>query len=556
MRIDALKFLRYRVSRAILLLVLLAPLAGANGQDRPSEPQPRQPGQVLPPPVIVPTPLPPPPGLLRREEPRPESLSTPLPQVPPDEASQEPVAPTQEAPTAPPPTVPAEVPPPPPSLPVVSPELLRREEITAESPLRPIPLGLAPPFEAPRGYGLQLFVTVQEEYTDNATQSKENPKSEFRTYISPGIAYRLERPQGTLNFNYTPTFIISANGVEDNRTNQFLSFRGTWSPGPYLRLGIADDFAYSTDFLAQGDLGARRTGTTPYLTNTGSFEANYVSPRGRLGLRYTNIFNQQNDVPLPDDSLTHIGRVDGELTGPSMTLGSSYWLTRGDFNISSPYWENNSEVRVRWPVLPILTGTFSGLFTYHDADRALSPDYITGKSRVGAAWSYGPTGSVEASAGVDVFSPQNPSTLVTEEAGTKTRPSVSVRWTHGFRLFTLSAAYDQGYQANFTSIDNTGLSFSRTAGASLTTTGALFRDLTATLGFNWVSNEFQQTTMQVREGTTDKTWNVEAGIRYYILRPLSLTLGYVLTLRDSTDPTAGFVENRVRIGLTYQHDLF
>jgi uncharacterized protein (PEP-CTERM system associated) len=231
-------------------------------------------------------------------------------------------------------------------------------------------------------------------------------------------------------------------------------------------------------------------------------------------------------------------------------------LTRGDFEVSSPYWENNGEVRVRWPLLPILNGTFSGLFTHHDADRALSPDYITGRSRLGVAWSYGPTGSVEASAGVDVFSPQNPSTLVAEDAGTKTRPSVSVRWTHGFRLFTLSAAYDQTYQANFTSIENTGLSFARTAGVTLATTGALFRDLTATLAFNWVSNEFQQTTIRVREGTKDQTWNVEAGIRYYILRPLSLTLGYVLTLRDSTDPTAGFVENRVRIGLTYQHDIF
>jgi hypothetical protein len=264
-------------------------------------------------------------------------------------------------------------------------------------------------------------------------------------------------------------------------------------------------------------------------------------------VRYTNIFNQQYDVPLPDDSLTHIGRVDGELTGPNGTLGASYWLTRGDFDISSPYWENNGEARINLPLSPILTGTLSGLFTYHNADRSLSPDYITGRSRVGAVWSYGQTGTVAAEAGVGVFSPQNQSPLAPEEAGTKVRPSVSVRWTHGFRLFTLSAAYSQDYQANFTSIDNTGLSFSRTAGASLTTTGALFRDLTATLGFNWVSNEFQQTTLQVSEGTKDQTWNLEAGIRYYIFRPLSLTLGYVLTLRNSTDPTAEFTENRVRI---------
>ena len=136
------------------LTVLLAPFPRADGQERHVEQRPRPPGEVLPPPIILPRPLPARAGSPEARRATPGASTPALPRVPPSEGPQEPVTPTQEAPTAPPPTVPAEVPPAPPSLPVLPPELLRREEITAESPVRPIPLGLAPPFEAPRGYGL------------------------------------------------------------------------------------------------------------------------------------------------------------------------------------------------------------------------------------------------------------------------------------------------------------------------------------------------------------------------------------------------------------------
>jgi len=433
----------------------------------------------------------------------------------------------------------------------VAPEL-----ITPESPLRPIPFGLAPPLEPSKALSLRMFLTTQEEFTDNAYETKNNRKSEYRTYISPGVSLGLDRPQTTMNLSYVPTFFVSDNHVQDNRVDQYLTSRGTWNPAPYIRFGLAEDLIYSSDFQAVQDLGSRRTGTTPYLTNVGSFEAAYLPPQGRLALSYTNVVNQQY-VTNPDNSLTQTIRADGELTNPKWTVGTSYWLTRGDFDISSPYLENNLEARVRRTLDPTLSGTLYGLFTYHNSDQATAVDYILGRGRIGPTWNYSPTGSFEVTGGVDVLSPQNsPSPLAIAQTGTQVRPSALVRWADGFTYIGIAATYDQSYQANFTSVVNTGLAFTRTAGLMLTTTGQLFRDLTASLGVNWVENDYQLSTINVGSGTKDRTFNIDTEIRYYILRSLSLTLGYNFTIRNSTDPTAGFYENRVRFGLTYQFDRF
>lgn len=433
--------------------------------------------------------------------------------------------------------------------------------LTSETPLRPIPLGLAPPFESEKWYGLQVSLSVSEEFTDNADQTKENRKSEFRTYVTPAVSFRMNRPNGSLNFDYAPTFFFPDNRVEDTRFDQYLSLRGSWNPGTRFRIGIADNLTYSTDFLAVGDLGTLRTGTNPFLTNTGSVDIAYVPPEGRIGLSYTNILNQQYDVANPDNSMTHTVRLDGQLVNPRLTIGGGAWASRGLFDISSDYWEYNGEARASYLVIPELSATLYGLATYHDADRDVAVDYWIGRFRPGVLWTYAPTGSVEASVGVDVFAPSVSRfpgllPLIVEVPDTTVQPSIFFRWSHGFRPVTISAQYSQSYQGNFTSIENTGVSFSRTAGVAVSTTGALFRDLSASLAFNWVQNEYQQTTLNVRRGTTDNTFNVDFSLRYYILRALSLTLGYVFTIRDSTNASDDFYENRFRVGLSYQYDIF
>jgi hypothetical protein len=172
-----------------------------------------------------------------------------------------------------------------------------------------------------------------------------------------------------------------------------------------------------------------------------------------------------------------------------------------------------------------------------------------GRVRLGGTGAIGPFGTFTAEGGVGIFAPQNDSTSV--------KPSFLLTWSQLFNVFSVSATYQQDYQTNFQQLTDTGVTFTRSAGLVLATTGLLIQNVTATLTAQWVENNFKQTILSsgVTAGTVDRTWNIGAEIRYFILRPLSLVLGYTAVIRTSTDPTAEFLENRVHFGLTYQYQI-
>jgi hypothetical protein len=199
--------------------------------------------------------------------------------------------------------------------------------------------------------------------------------------------------------------------------------------------------------------------------------------------------------------------------------------------------------------------------TYHKPDSPIAVEYFSGNVGIGGSWRYSPTAVLELGGGIGVFSPQEAQlpalTPLVADSTTQVRPSVLLRWSQEFLYFVLSALYSQLYVPDFGSVEFFNLSFTRTAGITLSTTGSVFRNLTGTLGVNWVQNEYPLTTINVRADTTENTFNVDFGIRYYLTPGgLSLNLGYVFTIRDSTTPTEDFYENRFRIGLSYQYNLF
>ena len=49
---------------------------------------------------------------------------------------------------------------------------------------------------------------------------------------------------------------------------------------------------------------------------------------------------------------------------------------------------------------------------------------------------------------------------------------------------------------------------------------------------------------------------MDLAFRYLLARSLFLTLGYVGTFRFSTQESAEFNENRVRLGVTYEYNPF
>ncbi len=460
------------------------------------------------------------------------------------------------------PTPPTEFQPPPPSVqfPLLPP--LELGPATPEGPLKPIPLGLAPPFQMEgKWFALQLSLGVEEVFTDNAFQTNTNRQSEWSTRITPGISLGIDRPLAKLNLAYFPSFFFSNNDVQENTIDQFLTLQGSWQASPNIRLDLSDGLTYSNQFLAFGDIGTLRTGTNPTLTNTGSAGIAYTPTWGRLAASYTNTINQTYDVQFPDNSLIQSGRISLDLIGPSLSVGGSYTATRGSYDISSNYWNHTVGINAGYPLTQTLTARLLGSLTYHKPDSAVAVEYYTGDVGIGGLWLYSPTGRIELGAGVTVFSPQEnefPSLtpLLVADSTTQIRPSVLFRWSQEFQYVSLSAQYSQLYVPDFGSVQFFNLTYQRTAGITLSTTGALFRNLTGTLGVNWVQNDYPVTTINVRAGTTQDTFNVDFGIRYYLIGGLSLNLGYIYTIRDSTNPTEDFYENRFRIGLTYQYNLF
>ncbi len=410
-------------------------------------------------------------------------------------------------------------------------------------------------------FALQLSLGAEAVFTDNAFQSNTDRQSEWSTRITPGISLGIDRPLAKLNLAYFPSFFFSINDIQDNRVDQFLTLQGSWLASPYVRLDLTDGLTYSNEFLAFGDIGTLNTGGNPTLSNTASAGITYTPTWGRLAASYTNTINQTYDVQFPDNSLIQSGRISLDLIGPTLSLGGSYTLTRGSYDRSSDYWDHTVGINAGYPLTPTLTARLLGSFTYHDPDSPIAVELLSGNVGIGGSWQYSPTGSLDLGAGVSIFSPQanqSPSLtpLLVSNSTTQYRPSLVFRWSQGFPYFVLSAQYSQLYVTDFGSAQFFNSSFTRTAGITLSTTGSLFRNLTGTLGVNWVQNEFPVTTINVRAGTTQDTFNVDFGVRYYFLGGLSLNLGYVFTIRDSTNPTEEFYENRFRIGITYQYNLF
>lgn len=450
----------------------------------------------------------------------------------------------QEAPVESPPAVRPTVPAPPPSLPLpLTPS--GPERSVTETPIRSLPL--APPVEAVPPLWAQTFITVDEEFTDNANQTKHDRTSEFRTSVSPGLAARIQRPQTSLDFVYAPRFWYPSR-LSDATLDHDLTLRSSWNASPFIRFNAAEDLIKSNDFGYQQNPEARRTGTAGYLTNQGTLEAAYLPSNGRIGLSYGNVL-QRNDAPGADNSLTHIVRTDGQVSNPRLTLSGSYALTRGEFDINSPYWEHSVDGRATRVLTPTISGTLSGWFAYHDPDR--DPNLMLGRARLGGTGTLGPYGSLAVEAGAGVFAQQ--------DSPAKVRPSILVNWTQQFAAFSLSARYQQDYQENFQQVTSTGVTFSQSASVFLTTTDLLYRDLTASLRAEWGENRYQLTVtgpQGVSAGTVDRTWSLGVEIRYLILRPLAVIVGYTATIRTSTDPNAEFLENRVHFGLRYQYNIF
>jgi hypothetical protein len=427
--------------------------------------------------------------------------------------------------------------------------MFESQPTTAEPLLQ---LRYAPAIELPTTLAVRLSLTAEEEFTDNADQTKDDRRSEFRTRVVPGVSIRADRPVGSFSLSYAPEVVFHDNSIDDTEVNQNLSARASLFPAGPFQLRFANDFTESNDFRDINDPGSRRTGRNDFVRNIFSTEAAYVLPRLRTGLEYTNVLLNETvlnaTVAATDDTrFTHIIRPNAVYTDPRYTIGGSFGATRGNENSSVfiPYWRYDVDGRFQYVVTPTVN---AGLTAYYERQNPdTGRDFSIGRARVTTAIGFGPDGTLTAGVGPDVFWQPDDSTSV--------RASVLAAYTHRFATFSVTARYEQGYRNRSEELDPS-ITFTRLAGIFLRT--AYFRNTIGTFGFRYEENEFQVTSLAAGApaGTTDRTWSIDLDIRYLLVRSLFLRLGYIGTIRTSTQESAEFYENRVSLGLTYEYFLF
>jgi hypothetical protein len=396
-----------------------------------------------------------------------------------------------------------------------------------------VPTGEAPPVRA------QVFITVEGEWTDNKDQQNTDRESEFRTRVAPGISLGFQHPQASLDLTYVPRFVLPDGRVEDSSLEHDLTFRGQWKPTTRLSISVLEDFLKSSDFQDLPDLGARGVGSGDFLTNTSTGEIAYVSDWLRAAARYTYDFNKDFQSSS-NDSLAHTGSVALALTGPQNMLQGIYTIRRGEYQNSTSYSEQQLEAILSRTLSPTLSLNGVGLVQWHSENPGR--DFVIGQIRVGATTALGATGSFAAQLGAQVYDP--------EGGGTSVTPNGLATLLYRFASLTLTASYEHTFNSRFQDIRNTGVSEVRSASFFVTSTA--FRDLVVSFGGRWNWEKREQTTVAGgAAGSTESFWNVEARLRYTLARNLVLGLGYVLTLREASDPSNEYLENRVHINITY-----
>ena len=398
-------------------------------------------------------------------------------------------------------------------------------------------------------------LTIEEEFNDNVNQTQTNRQSQLSTIIAPGIAAHIDRWGTTLDLAFALNCSIPNNnaGPENNtgscNLNNNLSLNAGRDLTPRLHLGISENYTRSNDFQDIGNITAPRTGQNVFWTNSASANLSYSFSPWQAGLSYTYNYSQ-NDT-LADDSSQSQG-VSATLgySIPGYNVTANYGATRGDGDINTSYWSQSVGVSASHPFTPNITGTMSGFFNYQTPDvgpridpllERVGRQFVIYGANAGVNITLSPVSFLSVSLGAQVFAPRFGSNSIT--------PSTAITYTRQFSYFSFSANYVNGFQSNFTAIDNTGVSQTRAASVSLAT--SVLRNLTAGLTGIYAENEFKQTTLVGgRAGQVERTWAANANLNYAILQWLSLYLGYTFNIRTSDSPGGEWYQNTIRFGLT------
>jgi len=93
----------------------------------------------------------------------------------------------------------------------------------------------------------ELFLSISEAYNDNIFLTSKNRKSDFITYITPGINWSARSPGNELRLGYSPSFSYFNRYDGANETSHRLNVSGNLTLSEALSFTLADTFVKSSE---------------------------------------------------------------------------------------------------------------------------------------------------------------------------------------------------------------------------------------------------------------------------------------------------------------------
>ena len=336
---------------------------------------------------------------------------------------------------------------------------------------------------------LHPYVTLQEQYDDNIYLTQQNPQSDFITTITPGLKYVAKGPA----YNFDLGFELGMNFYASNPENNYMSYLGrlntSYSFSPRWTVSLNESLIRSRNNLQSYSLATPAGQQTFTSSNTG--QVLYLRNTFQPSIEYK--FGRENLVTL--NYLNMVYREDGEAGNNSLENSVSprltYWFdvrngitldyayTRGDFeNESQPNWAgNNLGGRYMYRFNPRTTAF--GEYRYLKMDfESPRTNYSVHSLSAGLNHAFSPSLTGMAQFGWfrqvgDVGSPLS-------------GPVCNFSLTQLLQRTRLTLAFEGGYQEQYFTSDNLGISLYTRARATVThqfrerlsvgLTGALERD--------------------------------------------------------------------------------
>ena len=428
-----------------------------------------------------------------------------------------------------------------PSAPELSPELntdLSRELRLPGAP--PIALRPTKPFE------LHPTFTLSEEYSDNFDRVKQNPISNFRTSVMPGLEVLLDSGLLTGQASYRLT------GFHDSSANDFgtqHAFAGAiaWQATPRLRLTAADAFVQSDD-PGQADrlnVSNRRRDFTRNLLSLGAeYTLGTIETRGYYLLSIfdsserttSHTIGATGSLPIATIHLLTVGveYLDTETTGGGRATSSS----NGGDSATTGYQ---------------LTGSFS---------REINPEHTVG---IQVTWAAREQTTV--SRGTEDFTRWNvslfntyvlPGTIVmrgsigvaqqqSDSSNGRLLPTSNSSLLYFLGPAVLGLTVESGFSDTFATGENSGVVETQAITGSVSYRFSPL--LSALVRASYRENEFTDEGGGADAGRKDKVTIGAVRITYLVFDWLTATFDYTYTNSKSNDVGNAFTENRVRAAL-------